>query len=252
MRRFVVLLLALSAVNGCRREPPAKQERRAAAADPYADGQRLAAESHTLSERWQSAAKLVDCDALLTAAAERGACQAAGEAVRELLQALQRREAPERLTRLAAEAALRTQRTSEALRQAGLVRLFEERKLAGAAPPSTASAASVANAPSPLGGAASAHGAHAHAPARKHDNADIAAIQSYARAANLGLRQLALYLEFGPLTLRNAACTELERLVREQPNWAALEALVGEARLVEVNAAQRARLERLAEQLRSK
>ena len=84
---------------------------------------------------------------------------------------------------------------------------------------------------------------------RSQSSKDLDAIGAYSRIATLGLRHLAVYLELGPVEQRRSAFSELQRLAREEPHWAALRALVNEALLVEVNAELKRELSRLREQL---
>jgi hypothetical protein len=81
------------------------------------------------------------------------------------------------------------------------------------------------------------------------NNPDLEAITAYARLAALALRQLATYVELAPPELRATAVTEVERLAREEPHWAALRAVIDEAYLVEAEPAFKQRLARLREQL---
>jgi len=262
-RALACALLALSACAvGCRRAP--KTEPRpvpSAASDPFADGKRLAAERATLPERWKNADKLPDCTALLAESAERELCARARAASLEVQQALAANATDASHCALAATAALQAQRASEALRQAGLARLFNERNAAlaaGSATPNGAPAQQHAHdhehRPLPSASAKSAVAAasarHGHE-ARVHDNPDVHAIQAYARVGTLGLRHLGMCLQYGPLALRGAAAAELERLGREQGNWAGLRALVLEAKLVEPDPAQKRRLQALLDSLKS-
>ena len=254
-RALACALLALSSHGvGCRRPPkPEPRPASSAAADPLADGKRLTAERATLPERWKNAESLPDCTAQLTEPADRELCVRTRSAIVEVQQALANKATDATHCALAASAALQSQRASEALRQAGLARLFDERKAALAAGSAAPSGAPPQRRPhdhehehaSPL--ASARHGREA----RVHDNPDVQAIQAYARVSTLGLRHLGMCLQYGALALRGAAASELERLGREQGNWAGLRALVLEAKLVEPDPAQKRRLQALLDSLKS-
>jgi len=249
-RRQLILGLALLAA-GCRKPAPQPSARQSTPADPYADGQRLATELRALPERWQNAERLPDCTPLLSREDERALCRDTVSSVRKVQDALAHVTADPTICTLAADAALTAQRASEALRQAGLGRLFAERDESPAAsspPPADSARALLRGSRSALAKSAASAGP-AHGLVRKHENPDVAAIQAYARVANLGLRLIALCLEFAPLPQRERALAEPARLAEAQGDWAGLRALVREALLLEPDSAQKKRLQQLAERL---
>lgn len=224
-----------------------------ATADPYADGQRLAAARTQVAARFRNV-ELPDCTPLLAEEKDRELCQASRRDLTTLLMALEREASPMQVTPLVGSAALSAQRASQALRAAGMRRLLDERARAPEASAS-ASASANANANAPPPQPAEREHDHAHGPGasrtpvRSQENRDLDAIGAYARVATLGLRELGTILEFGPLTLRQHAFIELERLAREEPQWAGLRVLVQEAQLVEPDPEQKQRLSKLRQRL---
>lgn len=213
----------------------------AARPDPNADGRRLARAESSWRERWRSA-DVPDCAALLSETAERERCVAAVAAKERLRAALEQGTPTPQLLPLIAETALSAQRATQVLRASGVAELF-------AAEPDRVHAAASARVPSPSGSAAarsaaapvaSGKPARSAVPAasaaplvRRQQSAALDAITAYARVATLALRELGMYLELGPLPLRNTAFLELARLCDQEPHWAGLHALVDEATLVE-------------------
>jgi hypothetical protein len=235
------------ATGACKREAPSPPRPSASSPQPSADPRRFEAALAGLPDRWKGAeSSLPDCAPLLAKEAARARCTLTHAAVTALQTALARNAPSSELAPLAANAALSAQRAAQALRESGVARLFQERAVG---PRPSASAA-----PPP---AVTGHAGHAHpsvsalpsALVRAQGSKDLDAINAYARVATLGLRQLAIYLEFGPLELRQGALRELERLAREEPHWAGLRALVNEALLVEADAELKRELTRLREQL---
>lgn len=239
----LALCLAGGGSAGCKREQPPAPVASASAKQPEPDPRRFAAAAAGWGERWKDAHLLPDCAPLLEGEGERALCAQARRAVTALQAALARGASHEELAALASTAALAAQRAAQALRKSGVGRLFQERAV---------SAASGSASPPAIAPRVHAH-AHAHAlasaPVRTQSSRDLEAIATYARVAALGLRHLAVYLEFGPPPLRSRALEELERVAREEPHWAALRALVDEALLVENGPELKQRLARLRERL---
>ncbi|MFZ5895346.1 MAG: hypothetical protein ACOY0T_30100 [Myxococcota bacterium] len=197
------------------------------------------------SASWQSLGALPACDEQLTSDTKRALCRDARRAASSRVQALSMQASHAERMRLAAEAALAAQRASEALRETGVARLLENR------PPSPATSTSAAP---PMASArlrtlpsASAH--HKHAAPREQSDPYLDAIVAFSRVVTIALAELRGYLEFGEVPLRQAALEQVQRLAREQPQWAALRALVQEAELVEADPTLKPKLRALREKL---
>lgn len=243
-----VFCLSLS-LHACKRKAPPPPRPVASTQLPNDDPHRFAAATAGLAEHWRGTDRLLpDCTPLLAKEAERASCVATLAAVTALSAALARGAPPSELMPLAGTAALAAQRAAQRLRKSGVARLFEERQKgpsASASASPSASAGAIVQKPARPGHPP----AHPSVPVRSQGSRDLDAITAYARVATLGLRHLAIYLEFGPLALRQSALAEIERLAREEPHWAALRALVSEALLVESDAGLKRDLTRVRDQL---
>lgn len=237
-------LCAALSLAACKRESPPPVRPAPSVQAPPEDPRSFAARVAGLAERWVHAdGHLPDCTPLLEKEADRATCLSARTDVSALTSAISRGAPPGEQLPLAATAALSAQRAAQRLRESGVARLFEDRP---PAPLPSASSAARAAAPQRK---LSLPGAAASARVRSQGSRDLDAISAYARISTLALRDLATYLEFGPLPLRRQALAELQRLAREEPHWAGLRALVNEALLVESDASLKRDLARLREQL---
>ena len=230
----------VSFVLGCRSEkaaPPSTVSSSHVQNPKAYPRERLTQALESVQSRWQSVGALPKCETQLTKQADRERCAVAEKARSERIEAIARGVSDHERIELAGRAALNAQRASGVLRDAGVTRLLESRPQASAratpTPPESRAK------PKPQASALKS------VPPREQSDPYLDAIQAYTRVVSIALAELRAYLEFGDVTLRAAALSEVERLTREQAQWAALRGLVNEAHLVEADPALKARLRAL-------
>lgn len=214
------------------------------ASSPQPD--RLAAELASWPARWTSIEAPPSCEPLLSQD-ERASCLATLRAL-EAQRALKAEAPAARVMEHAVTLALAAQRATVHLRSAGLRQLLDDRHAqpppAGSAAPRSSAVVKPATSGSPLD--------HEHHPPleRQQSSPHLRAISAYSRLSSLALRQLGVYLQYGPPELRTAALQKLERLSSEQRQWESLRALAAEAALLERDPDRKRRLLALAKSMK--
>lgn len=203
-------------------------------------------------DRWKRESPPPECAELLNPP-ERAVCATAEEALAVVQRASAR--SPADLLKPVTDLALAAHRTTGALRLAGFSELLANREERDRDPHGKPDTISDTDA-SPRVPAADTDPRRPDADLeiararRKHQNPTLSAIVAYSRLASLALRQLAVYLEFGPKSLRRRTLNGLSRLAAEEPRWRELVALVRQAALLEHDPELRKDLEKLQGQLR--
>ena len=196
--------------------------------------------------RWLALPSLGDCAKALREKADRELCQAAESALAAL--ASEPGATPELALARLSPAALALARLSQRSRYLSLSELGERRVERGAgAAPAPSSSAGAAD-PARLSGVGK--GKHSSpTEQRALEFADSAVSRLMDLSVHLErdvVRNIGAYLEYGPLPARRAAFDTVKRLLAEHPGWAALEHLLQEAAVLELDAALKGDLRRLS------
>jgi hypothetical protein len=246
-------------------DPKAKAEKSEANAkkkpqgDRYADGQRLAGALKEWTKRWSDTLDLPACEPLLKKADELELCKNAQAALATMKAAAAKPEPEAVLVHAAAELTFATEAASEKLRNAFMEKTQAEHKAAPAgsgAPGRKPPAASLSSLPRtrPLGSAGKAAladklGGKGKGLEPAPLDPDQQVMQAYSRVNRATLRYLSQFLQFGPLTTRNATFTELEGLSRRKEVWPALGRTLREAAMAENDPDLQGKLKALAPKL---
>jgi len=220
--------------------------------DRYQDGQRLASSLKDWTKRWADTAELPACDPLLKNAADLELCKTATTQLAAMKAAVAKPEPEATLIHQAAELAFATEAASEKLREASMEKLQAEHKTSPG-PSASGFTRALAPAPSALAKARALSSASKAALADKAKGLEATPVdpamqvmQAYSRVNRATLRYLSQFLQFGPLSTRNAAFTELEGLSKRKDTWPALGRTLREAAMAENDPDLQGKLKALA------
>jgi len=201
---------------------------------------RFQSELSRARELWQEPPKLGQCTELMKEDGDRQLCTDAEKAL-AAVSALSPNAAPQEALSALGAAGLVLERLFERARYLSLLQLGRERMEADAgAKPAAAPASSL-----PASGSVPRP-----ALLRTHDRRNLKLVegplghlaQNANRLERTVLRRLAVYLEYGPLSVRAEAFERVQQLQAQHPQWPALHRLVREAAVLETNPELKAHL----------